>query len=120
MHRITFYALAFLILVPLASLHAADIVNLRCEYRNNPLGIDVARPRLSWEIEERNQRPEARNLKQSAYQLLVASSEELLAKDQGDLWNSGKVGTDQTVNIEYARQNTCLAPEMLLEGSLMV
>jgi alpha-L-rhamnosidase len=102
MHRITFYALAFLILIPLARLHAADIVNQRCEYRNNPLGIDVTRPRLSWEIEERNQRPEARNLKQSAYQLLVASSEELLAKDQGDLWNSGKVGTDQTVNIEYA------------------
>ncbi len=86
----------------MASLHAADIVNLRCEYRNNPLGIDVARPRLSWEIEERNQRPEARNQKQSAYHLLVASSEELLAKDQGDLWNSGKVGTDQTLNIEYA------------------
>jgi alpha-L-rhamnosidase len=102
MHRITFYALAFLFLAPLASLHAADIVNLRCEYRNNPLGIDVARPRLSWEIEEKNQSPEARSLKQSAYQLLVASSEELLAKDQGDLWNSGKVGADQTVNIEYA------------------
>ena len=82
--------------------NAANVVNLRCEYRNNPLGIDVARPRLSWELEERNQRPEARGQKQRAYEVLVASSEELLAKDHGDLWNSGKELSDRSVAVRYA------------------
>ena len=44
--------------------------NLRCEYLKNPAGIDVARPRFSWIIEN----PE-RGEAQSAYQLLVASME---------------------------------------------
>jgi alpha-L-rhamnosidase len=43
-----------------------------------------------------------RGLKQTAYQILVASSEELLKQDKGDLWDSGKVMSDQSVNVEYA------------------
>jgi alpha-L-rhamnosidase len=80
-----------------ASLHAAGLTNLRCEYRENPRGIDVAKPRLSWVIDDpqseisnlKSQIP--RGQKQTAYQVLVASSEELLKNDQGDLWGSGKV-----------------------------
>jgi len=70
---------------------------LRCEYRLDPLGIDVARPRLSWIVsaEERCQR-------QKAYRVLVASSEDLLAADVGDLWDSGKVASDATAQIAYA------------------
>ena len=88
-------------LLPITSA-AADLANLRCEYRDNPLGIDAAKPRLSWGIEERSQRPEARGQKQSAYQVLVASTPELLAKDQGNLWDSGKVASDQSIQVEYA------------------
>lgn len=73
---------------------------LRCEYRENPLGIDETKPRLSWWLESGN--PAARSERQTAYQLLVASSREALHKDQGDLWDSGKVLSDQTVNVEYA------------------
>ena len=98
-----------LLLAPLAGLHAADVTTLRCEYRENPLGIDVEKPRLSWIIEERSQNSGvrsqdigARGLSQTAYQILVASSEELLAKDQGDLWDSGKVASDQSIQVEYA------------------
>jgi len=93
---------AAMLLVLLVQLHAADVKNMRCEYRENPLGIDVENPRLSWIIEERSQRPEVRGQKQTAYQVLVASSEELLAKDQGDLWDSGKVASDQSIQVEYA------------------
>ena len=82
--------------------YAADVASLRCEYLESPLGIDVVKPRLSWVIEERNQKPEARDLKQTAYQVLVASSPELLAKDKGDLWDSGKVESDQSIQVEYA------------------
>lgn len=43
---------------------------LRCEYRENPLGIDVAKPRLSWTLESGDQKIEDRGQKQSAYQVL--------------------------------------------------
>lgn len=70
---------------------------LRCEYLKDPLGIDTARPRLSWIIAS-----DHRGQRQTAYQVLVASSPELLAKDQGDLWDSGKATSDQNVLVEYA------------------
>jgi alpha-L-rhamnosidase len=78
------------------------VVNLRCEYLTDPLGIDVVKPRLSWVMEDRGQESGSRGLKQTAYQVLVASSEELLRKDQGDLWDSGKVVSDQSIHVEYA------------------
>jgi alpha-L-rhamnosidase len=76
--------------------------NLRCEYLADPLGIDVTKPRLGWVIEEREQRSDVRGQRQTAYQVLVASSEELLAKDHGDLWDTGKVESDQSIQVEYA------------------
>ena len=107
-----------------ASLHAADATYLRCEYRENPLGIDVAKPRLSWVIEARSQNAgralansekpgetlpgmaagntEVRSQKQTVYQVLVASTEELLKNDKADLWDSGKVESDQSIQVEYA------------------
>ena len=93
---------AAMLLVLLVQLHAADVTNLRCEYRENPLGIDVENPRLSWIIEERSQRPEVRGQKQTAYQVLVASSEDALRKNNGDLWDSGKLTGGETVNVVYA------------------
>ncbi len=70
---------------------------LRCEYRANPLGIDEAAPRLSWIVTSGE-----RGQKQTAYQILVATSAEKLARDVGDLWDSGRVETGETVNVEYA------------------
>jgi len=93
-------AVAMLSCIPAAT--AADLTHLRCEYRDNPLGIDAEKPRLSWVIEERDQRSEVRGQKQSAYQVLVATTPELLAKDQGDLWDSKKVASDQSIQVEYA------------------
>jgi len=85
------------LLIPFTAIHAANVANPRCEYLKDPLGIDVAKPRLSWVMDggERGQ-------KQAAYQVLVASTPEQLAKDQGDLWDSGKVDSDQSIQVEYA------------------
>lgn len=77
----------------------ADVVslqNLRTELLVNPVGIDVTQPRLSWEI-----RSAERATVQTAYQILVASSEEKLSANEGDLWNSGKVGSDASVHVKY-------------------
>lgn len=70
---------------------------LRCEYRSDPLGIDTARPRLSWVLNSN-----IRGQFQSAYQILVASSEDRLNESEADLWNSGKTVSQQSLNIEYA------------------
>jgi alpha-L-rhamnosidase len=93
----TLALLTALLLAPLAALQAAEVGNLRCEYLKDPHGIDVAKPRLSWVMEsgERGQR-------QTAYQVLVSSAPEQLTKDRGDLWDSGKVASDQSVQVEYA------------------
>src|ERR1039457_7172719 len=72
---------------------------LRCDFFADPLGIDSATPHLDWILETSD--VSARGLTQSAYQILVASSREQLAKDQGDLWDSGKVMSDQTHQISY-------------------
>ena len=73
------------------------VTRLRCEYLGNPLGIDERKPRLSWALtsDERGQR-------QTAYRVLVASTPEILAAGRGDLWDSGKVDSDQTTHVEYA------------------
>ncbi len=71
--------------------------NLRVEYRKNPLGIDVRAPRLSWQLESSE-----RGEKQTAYRALVASSLKLLKQGQGDLWDSGKVASDQSIQVRYA------------------
>jgi hypothetical protein len=43
-----------------------------------------------------------RGIRQTAYRIVVASSEGLLKKDQGDLWDSGRVTSDESVNVAYA------------------
>jgi len=80
---------------PLAAAMAP--VNLQCEYRSNPLGLDVARPRLSWQV-----RSEERDQGQTAYEIQVADSREQLQKEPGNLWDSGKVTGDETVNLAYS------------------
>ena len=74
----------------------SPIYGLRCEYLSNPLGIDVAKPRLSWLLN-----PAGNVAGQSAYRVLVASSPAILKKDQGDLWDSGRVTSAQTAWVEY-------------------
>ncbi len=71
--------------------------HLQCEMRNNPEAIDITHPRLSWEINT-----ETRNTRQTAYQLLVSSSPEKLNNNEGDLWNTGKITTNQSIDIIYS------------------
>jgi alpha-L-rhamnosidase len=88
----------------LTAARAKDLVvmpsDLRCEYRVGPAGIDVREPRLSWKLVAYPQ--EARGVRQHAYQILVASSPELLAGDKGDVWDSGKISSDDSVNVPFA------------------
>jgi len=73
------------------------VTDLRCEYLCDPIGIDVERPRLSWKLQSHR-----RGQKQTAYQILVATDREMLDDDRADLWNTGKVDSDQSIHVTYA------------------
>ena len=98
---LTTLALAGLGLVGSITADAADLrpADLRCEYLRNPLGIDVLQPRLSWKLESLEQ---ARGVTQTSYRVLVADSSVVLAKDEGNLWDSSKVDTHQSSQVVYA------------------
>ena len=90
--------LAFALTLPSIahSTSALTPVALRCEYLESPLGMDEPHPRLTWRVESSE-----RGQKQTAYRILVASDEKTLNRDRGDLWATGKVVSNQTVNVVY-------------------
>src|SRR5258706_15306418 len=72
------------------------ISNLICEYRTNPLGIDIVKPRLSWQMQTDRQ-----GARQAAYRVFAASAPDRLSEGSADLWESGKVVSDQSVHVVY-------------------
>ncbi|MBN1481884.1 alpha-L-rhamnosidase [candidate division KSB1 bacterium] len=76
---------------------ALGVSHLRCEYKTNPIGIDVEKPRLSWIIE--SDKP---GTLQSAYELRCAATEKDVKAGKNLLWSTGKVLSDQSIHVEYA------------------
>jgi len=76
---------------------AGETYQLKCEYATNPLGIDVLRPRFSWQTASQR-----RGWLQSAYQILVATSSEKLKAGSADQWDSGRVSSDMCVGVPYS------------------
>jgi alpha-L-rhamnosidase len=94
------HALVLLLIAPtLFGAAAIRPQQLRSEYRANPQGIDVTDPRLSWVLTAAD--PKARALRQTAYRVIVASTERALAAATGDLWDTGKVASDQSAQVVY-------------------
>lgn len=91
----------FSLMVLLSSTLMAQVFpsELKCEYLDNPLGIDNINSRLSWKIIDKSN---SRGQKQTAYRLLVSSSLEALNNDIGDLWDSKKVSSDQSALVAYS------------------
>lgn len=88
-----------LLLFTMATVFASSIPgNLRCDFWTNPHGIDVSHPVLSWTIQTN---AKTRAMHQTAYEVLVASTKELLSSNNGNLWKSGKVQTDRMGQILY-------------------
>jgi hypothetical protein len=76
---------------------SVEPVGLRCDYEQEPLGVDSARPRLSWVLEG-----SGRGADLSAVQVLVASDRDSLARDEADLWDSGKLAQKGTLALPYS------------------
>lgn len=94
LNGLCFFGLAFGGTIP----SVGDLVpaELRCEYVRNPLGVDVVHPHLFWKLESMTH-----GQSQTTFQILAASSMENLDKNKGDLWDSGKVVSDDTIHISY-------------------
>jgi len=73
------------------------VTGLKCESKVNPLGIDSKNPRLSWMLTARQN-----DVNQSVYQIIVATSKQILSLDKGDLWDSGKIKSKQSVEVAYS------------------
>lgn len=94
------YSVVVLLLISAAlPLHATDslltVANLRCEYKVNPIGVDVSHPRLSWELVV----PDRATL-QTAYEIQVADSEKNLSLGK-PLWDSGKISNASSIHVSY-------------------
>jgi alpha-L-rhamnosidase len=73
------------------------VTELKTEHLTEPLGIETSRPRFSWLLDS-----DERGQLQTGYQVLVATSLDKLQADQGDKWDSGKVSSDNSVEVPYA------------------
>ncbi len=69
---------------------------LRCGDKQNPLGVDIANPRLSWEL-----RSNQRNVLQTAYRILVADDPTLLKNNTGNIWDSKKISSAASIQVGY-------------------
>ena len=92
--------IALMILIPSFSVRNVEaqvrVGDLRCEYGKDPIGIGTSSPRFFWKLYS-----EGNNQAQTAWQVLVASSPEELNEKRANLWNSGKVNTGQSIQVNY-------------------
>ncbi len=95
---------AIAVILTLISAASATPVHLRCEYLENPLGLDSTAPHFSWQSDNTE-----RDWRQSAYEILVASSTELLRAGNANIWDSGKINSGESVGIAY--QGPALQPQ---------
>ncbi|MDR1380636.1 MAG: family 78 glycoside hydrolase catalytic domain, partial [Tannerella sp.] len=90
----------FLAMCIACSRESAVVNDLRCEYLVNPLSVDTPHPRLGWKLAGNE-----RGLKQTAYQILVATAEKRLQEGEADLWDSGRTLSENQVSVRYAGQD---------------
>jgi alpha-L-rhamnosidase len=76
--------------------------HLTCEALTTPLGMDERTPQMSWRLNDSR-----RGVRQSAFQIQVATSPSLLASDKPNVWDSGRIASNQSVGVRYG------GPEMI-------
>lgn len=93
----SFLFIVFIYCFIIGQASALRVTNLTCEYINNPLGIDNQKPMLGWILES-----DERNQYQSAYEILVSSDLEKLENGKADIWKSGRIESNETLQISYS------------------
>lgn len=95
MSRFLIFSWLYLLGIPLFA-QDIKVINLSCNYRNNPIGVGTFNPDLGWKLESSRH-----NVMQTAYQILVSGSAANLKKNIGEVWDSKKVNSSQSIQIVY-------------------
>ncbi len=74
-----------------------QVTKLRCEYSDNPLGMETTTPHFSWQLQSTQ-----KSVLQTAYKLLVSDDSLLLKKGTANTWNSNKIQSAASIQIQYA------------------
>ena len=90
-----YFSLLFILFFSLISFAQVQLKNLLCENLTNPIGIDVLKPRLSWQLHS-----DKKNVLQTAYELRVGNSADI-EQDKNIIWRSGRVGSSQSLYVPY-------------------
>ncbi len=80
-----------------ASAQQSTVFDLTCEYRNNPIGVEAKKPSLSWKI-----RSSQKNVLQTFYQIIVSDDVAVVNQNRGNVWDSGKINSAQSLQINFA------------------
>ena len=97
--KLTFQTIALIFVFSAFTLQTfakTQVTKLVTEYHVNPIGIDIEKPRLSWQILS-----DEENVMQTAYEIRVAGSKSGLTKKSKQIWATGKVTSDKSVNVSY-------------------
>ena len=94
--RITFLFFCLIVTICKAVSQGLSVDHLKCEYKTNPLGIERTSPKLSWQLQS-NQR----SILQTAYRILVSDDSVLIKKNIGNILDSKRVNSDQSINVSY-------------------
>ena len=91
--KFTAFGFCFLLLIS-ATFSQVQITDMTCEHKQNPMGVDVLSPRLSWKLATTE-----KNILQTAYQIRVASTQTFDKKNT--VWDSGKIPSDESILQTY-------------------
>jgi alpha-L-rhamnosidase len=73
-----------------------SVVNLKCENKTDPAGIEKQSPSLSWQLKS-----SGRNIRQTGYRILISDDSMLLTKNIGNVWDSKKIINNQSIQVKY-------------------
>jgi hypothetical protein len=90
----------WLLVLAAVGLRAQSPENLRCEWQTEPLAIQTLTPRFSWTIS--SPADGSRGIRQTSYRLIVSASRQSISRHIGDIWDSAKVDTSNTLQVVYA------------------
>ena len=95
-------SLMLILLVICLGINAASgisVQHMKCEYLDEPLGLDEPNPRFSWTLAATD--TDVYGVRQTEYRILVAKTRKQLDKNKGDMWSSGWIKSDESQQIEY-------------------
>ena len=95
MNKLIRFFWLFFLTVP-AFAQQLKVVDLTCQYKTDPLGVETPSPFLNWKLQSVQD-----HVVQTAYQILVTESKDELNNNIGKVWDSKKISSNQSIQVKY-------------------